>query len=463
MKLTFPVWVGALTYILCAPGPPGHLRAQGQSPNATNATLKLLYTFKAQGGTPTALVEVSPGAFLGTTATSPGLFSITSAGAYNFFYTFPPDPEGTGVVGLTTALNGQTYGAAANSGPVTTFSELFSVAPGGQVTTYPYNAATQGGAEYLVQSPDGYLYTFFAQSGNPVPIFARVDYQGNPTSLYTFSASQGLPYVLLLGKSADFYGLSLMPSDTGKAGIFRLTPGGSFSWIVPSMPLAGAGSYEVSLIEATNGNFYGTQPEGGTANAGTIYQVTRSGAIKTLYEFSNPQTGFPETLLQASDGMLYGTARGEYYTGFHGYSSVFRLDPSSGAFQTIFSFKDLSLGECECRMVQGSDGKLYGASEDVGTYGGGTIWQLDAGLPPPLPSIGSMVPQAGSVGQKVLLWGKNLLGATSVTFNGTSAKHFSVPSSQGVWAWVPEGAATGPVTITTPNGSFTTTASFTVQ
>jgi uncharacterized repeat protein (TIGR03803 family) len=460
MKPILPSWAraSALACLLCAPCLTGVLKAQSPQP-----TLKVLYTFKAQGGTPTALVEVIAGTFLGVSGTSPGLFSITSSGTYNYFYVFPINQGGIVATGLTNALNAQTYGAASNLGPVTTFSELFSVAPGDKVTTYSYNGATQG-AEYLplVQSPDGYLYGSYGVSGGPA-IFNKQDYSGSATNLYTFSAGQGVPYVLFLGMSADFYGLSVMPSNTGKAGIFSLTPGGSFSWIVPSMPLAGAGSYAVSLIEATNGNFYGTQPEGGTANAGTIYQVTPSGAIKTLYEFSNPQTGFPETLLQASDGMLYGTARGEYYTGFHGYSSVFRLDPSSGAFQTIFSFKDLSLGECPCRMVQGSDGKLYGASEDVGTYGGGTIWQLDAGITPPLPGIGSIVPQAGSVGQKVLLWGKNLLGATSVTFNGTSAKHFSVPSSQGVWAWVPEGAATGPVTITTPNGSFTTTASFTVQ
>jgi hypothetical protein len=180
-------------------------------------------------------------------------------------------------------------------------------------------------------------------------------------------------------------------------------------------------------------------------------------------QFSNPQTSIPETLLQASDGMLYGTARGEYNTGFHGYSSVFRLDPSSGAFETIFSFKDLALGECNCSMVQGSVGKFYGASQDVGTYGLGTIWQLDAGLPPPPPHVGSMVPQTGSVGQKILLWGTNLLGATSVSFNGTAASHFSVANSQGVWAWVPEGATTGPITLTAPNGSFTTAGSFTVQ
>jgi hypothetical protein len=63
----------------------------------------------------------------------------------------------------------------------------------------------------------------------------------------------------------------------------------------------------------------------------------------------------------------------------------------------------------------------------------------------------------------VLLWGTNLLGATSVSFNGTVTNHIGAVSSQGVWAWVPEGATTGPVTVITPNGSFTTTGSFTVQ
>jgi uncharacterized repeat protein (TIGR03803 family) len=282
---------------------------------------------------------------------------------------------------------------------------MFSISMSGKVATYPYNGATQG-AEFVpfVESPDGYLYGFYGVSGGSA-ILDKQDYSGNATDLYKFSASQGVPYLLFLGMSDDFYGVSLMPSSTGKGGIFRLTPAGSFSWIVPTMPIAGAGSYAVSLIEASNGNFYGTQPEGGSADAGSIYQVDLSGAVKTLYEFSDKQTGIPETLLQASDGMLYGTARGEYNTGFHGYSSVFKLDPSTGAFQAIYSFKDLSAGECNCRMVQGSDGKFYGASQDVGTYGGGTIWQLDAGLPPPLPRVGSMVPQTGSVGQKILLLG----------------------------------------------------------
>ena len=66
----------------------------------SQGTLKVLYNFKLQG-TPTALVEVSPGAFMGVTGTSPGLFTITSGGVYQFLYTFPPSQQGIAVHGLT--------------------------------------------------------------------------------------------------------------------------------------------------------------------------------------------------------------------------------------------------------------------------------------------------------------------------------------------------------------------------
>jgi hypothetical protein len=55
-----------------------------------------------------------------------------------------------------------------------------------------------------------------------------------------------------------------------------------------------------------------------------------------------------------------------------------------------------------------------------------------------------------------------LLDVTSVTFNGLPASGVSVTSGQSAWVNVPTGATTGPVTITTPNGSYTTTQNFTV-
>jgi hypothetical protein len=92
----------------------------------------------------------------------------------------------------------------------------------------------------------------------------------------------------------------------------------------------------------------------------------------------------------------------------------------------------------------------------------GAVFSLDIGLPKPAPAVSGLYPSSGAPGRKVVLWGNYLLGASSVSFNGVPA-HFGVTSMQSVYAAVPPGAASGPITITTPNGSFTTPGSFTVQ
>jgi hypothetical protein len=424
----------------------------------TKPTFRVLYTFDRVGGTPTAITEVSPSKFMGIIATSPGLFSITSDGAYNSFYYFPPSSQSIAVAGLTPALNGSTYGDASNYGPTLTFSETFAVDPSGSVTTYPYKQASAGAS---TQAPDNHLYGFYGVVGGPAQ-FSRFDYQGSPTPLYSLSPADGLVYVLFLGKDGNFYGLSLI-NNTTSAGILRLTAKGSFSWVLPSFSTGayGVAGYRIGLIQAGNGKFYGTLPQGGRANAGSIYEATLDGKMRTIYEFPQLKAGIPETLLQASDGMLYGTARGLYQVSQT--SSIFRLNPNTGAFTTIYGPLSPTQGSCECQLIQGSDGKLYGVAENGATYGGGTVFVLDAGLPPPKPHVGLFVPQTGSAGQRILLWGGSLLGATAVAFNGTAATQFKVASNQGIWVNVPLGATTGPISVTTPNGTYVTTQSFTVN
>ena len=61
-------------------------------------------------------------------------------------------------------------------------------------------------------------------------------------------------------------------------------------------------------------------------------------------------------------------------------------------------------------------------------------------------------PTSGKVGAAVKILGTNLTGATSVTFNGTAAV-FMVVSRSLITTTVPEGATTGTVDVTTPNGT----------
>jgi len=328
--------------------------ASGQAP-----TFQLLYTFQRVGGTPVSILEASPGEFLGVLETSPAVFAVSSAGNLNILYSFPTS---TAPFALASALNGKAYGSALSSGG-TSLAELFWVGAKGAVSTLQYNGATQGGPSYLVQSPDTALYTFFGTVPGTPAIFSRLGPNGEPVPLYSLPASQGVPWTpLFLGLGGNFYGLTSLNNGTS-VGIFKITPAGSFSWVIQSIPNPSGLAYLPDLILASNGNFYGTLPQGGSASAGLIYEVTMDGVYSTVYQFTQPNTGIPETLLEASDGMIYVTTRG------------------------FFAFTNAANGECECRFVQGSDGKLYGAASNAGEFQLGTIFSLNLGLPMPKPSI----------------------------------------------------------------------------
>jgi hypothetical protein len=77
------------------------------------------------------------------------------------------------------------------------------------------------------------------------------------------------------------------------------------------------------------------------------------------------------------------------------------------------------------------------------------------------PSILSFTPSSGTVGTTVTVTGTAFTGTTDVAFNGTPAK-FRLDSDTQIRARVPDGATTGPITITTAVGSVDSSGPFTV-
>jgi uncharacterized repeat protein (TIGR03803 family) len=159
----------------------------------------------------------------------------------------------------------------------------------------------------------------------------------------------------------------------------------AFTLLAAAAPIA-AQSYEVlhpfisaqqnpgGLVQASDGNFYGTTAQGGANGLGSVFRITSAGTLTTLYSFEGSDGRSPQgTLVQGSDGNLYGTTT---YGGAGGYGTVFTIT-TAGALTTLYSFAGSSDGTYPyAGVVQGTDGNFYGTTNQGGTSGSGTVFTI---------------------------------------------------------------------------------------
>jgi uncharacterized repeat protein (TIGR03803 family) len=243
--------------------------------------------------------------------------------------------------------------------------------------TYGNNIQSTGAS--LVQGPDGNFYGTAASGGaNLAGTVFKITPAGALTALYSFVSSSpdgSRPLGgLALGSDGNFYATTSIDGANGQGTVFQITPAGVLTTLYNFGSSPEDGSTANSLIQAADGNFYGTTLGGGANNKGTVFQVTPAGALTTLYSFSGLDGANPSaTLLQATDGYLYGTTQnGGPFNG----GTVFRVG-LDGTLNTVYMFKGLN-GEGSSpqgALIQGSDGNFYGT-----TVGGdsvfGTVFQL---------------------------------------------------------------------------------------
>jgi uncharacterized repeat protein (TIGR03803 family) len=158
--------------------------------------------------------------------------------------------------------------------------------------------------------------------------------------------------------------------------IYKITPGGTFTI------LHKGGAFAAALIQGTDGNFYGTSLAGGTVAYGWVFKITPSGTLTTLHNFGPLPSGtYPSAaLVQASDGNFYGTTKQGgtnscLYGGTNfGCGTLFKITPS-GTLTTLYNFCSQSGcadgQEPGGALVQGNDGNLYGTN---GSGREGGVW-----------------------------------------------------------------------------------------
>src|ERR1022692_967149 len=208
------------------------------------------------------------------------------------------------------------------------------------------------------------------------------------------------------------------------------------------------------LIQARNGNFYGTTTGGGHKGEGVLFKLSARGVITVLHTFHGNDGASPSAgLVQATDGNFYGVTA---YGGTAGNGVIFRITPS-GAYSILYNLDWASGGYVSSTPMQHTDGKLYGVSAG-GTYEDGVVYSMDLGLGPFVKTL----PTSGKVSKAVGILGEGLTGTSSVSFNGTPAT-FTIASDTYLKTTVPSGATTGFVTVTTPGGTLKSNQEFRVK
>jgi uncharacterized repeat protein (TIGR03803 family) len=445
--------------------------------SANAQTFTSLHSFDGTDGKQVfaGLVQAANGYFYGATGAggtedAGTIFKITPSGKLTTLYNFCsqsgcPDgvaPDATLVPASNKDLYGTTFGGANRGGTV------FKISPGGKLTTL-YTFCSKSGCSDgngsdapLVPATNGDLYgtTLFGGASNACSggcgVVFKITLTGTLTTLHSFDSTDGdAPRALVRATDGNFYGTATQGGTKGGGTVFKITPSGKLTALYNFCSQSGCtdGANPIAgLVQATDGNFYGTATQGGANGYGTVFKITPSGKLTTLDSFG--PYGFPEaTLVLATDGNFYGTTSSG---GAAGDGTIFKITPS-GKLTTLHTFDGTDGEFTAAALVQDTNGKFYGTAPGGGANGDGTVFSLSVGLGP----FVETQPTSGKVGSAVKILGTNLIGATSVTFNGTAAI-FKVVSASLITTDVPTGATTGTVEVTTPKGTLKSNVAFRV-
>jgi uncharacterized repeat protein (TIGR03803 family) len=252
----------------------------------------------------------------------------------------------------------------------------------------------------LILGSDSLLYGTTSTGGGPLSggtVFT-MSAGGLETVLYSFCSVGGAQCTdgnspvagVIEAADGNFYGTTEI-GGIGSGTVFRLTPGGAESVLYSFCGASGSAGCaagdgalpQAGLIQANDGNFYGTTFLGGMHNKGTVFQITPAGVETVLHSFSGDNGVANSTdgaepiadLIQGTDGNLYGTTE---FGGADDLGTVFKI--TTGGVETqVYSFVRGADGEFpKAGVIQASDGNFYGTTHAGGTTGGGTVYRISA-------------------------------------------------------------------------------------
>ena len=316
------------------------------------------------------------------------IYKIDASGTFTTVHAFDAATEGIlSNSGVILATDGNFYGTTILGGAGD--GTVYKMTPNGDVTiVLNFDRETGGwyGVAPPIQGTDGFLYVVTTlgkcldDTDTCAQILKVTAATGDSLPLHTFSTEEGNNPLspLLPTTDVDFYGTTSLggggnPGVCGDGcgmvfhmnGAGGVTPLHAFGFTDGAAPVG-------ALLHGSDRNIYGVTASGGATNHGTVYRIDSAGVFLPLHSFdgtdgSNPQSG----LIQASDGLFYGTTEqgGEF-----GFGTLYRMDGLGNVvklhdFDGTANNRPTGLSQSTAELVEGSDGRLYGARYQGGTAG----------------------------------------------------------------------------------------------
>lgn len=290
------------------------------------------------------------------------------------------NPFGNLIVASNGRLYGEMpYGGSANSGLIFDFNTGSST----YTKLYDFSGGSQGRLPFgsLFQASNQKFYGLSYQGGiNNSGVLFEFDPSGN---IYTKKVDFGSaingsnPYGnLMLSNDLQLYGMTYQGGSSNAGVLFTLDPvSKTFSKKVDFVPGSLGKNTYGSLIQASNGKFYGMLYQGGVYDYGTIieYDPIADTCIK-LHDFDGSNSGRNPygDLLQASNGKLYGMTP---YGGTDDYGLIFEYDINAKSFQKLHEFNGSDGASPFGSLIQHENGLLYGLTYNGGSADAGVLFE----------------------------------------------------------------------------------------
>jgi uncharacterized repeat protein (TIGR03803 family) len=259
------------------------------------------------------------------------------------------------------------------------------------------DGANPGGAGVIFdRARNIYGTTVFGGGGNCAHSFCGVVYKLTPSNgvwtesvLHIFAAGSdgGNPGGgVILDNAGNLYGTTQLGGGYGCGGygcgtVFEMTPSGN-QWtetILYSFHGGSDGNWPTGgLIADHSGNLYGAAPLGGAFGGGTVFELSPSNGNWTfnlLYSLTGGDGPWGSLVMDAA-GNLYGATNEE---GAYGVGTVFKLTPSGGGwtYTDLYDFTGGNDGEYPiCSVILDANGNIYGTAAGGGAYGYGVVWEI---------------------------------------------------------------------------------------